>query len=183
LNGNLKLLYVGRISREKNLQTLIEAFRFVRTSTPNVDLVIVGDGPERPALGALAVELGIAGDVRFAGHMPHPEREYADFDIFALSSDTEQMPLSVLEGMAARLPVVATDVGDVRQMLAATNERFVVARDAGALATALLALIDAPDLRSDIGRANRDKAVREYDQERMFNAWAAVFDGATVKSD
>jgi glycosyltransferase involved in cell wall biosynthesis len=173
---------VAALRVEKNIGRMLKAFQIVRAARP-ARLVIVGDGPERPALGALAVELGIAGDVRFAGHTPHPEREYADFDIFALSSDTEQMPLSVLEGMAARLPVVATDVGDVRQMLAATNERFVVARDAGALATALLALIDAPDLRGDIGRANREKAVREYDQERMFSAWAAVFDGATVKSD
>jgi glycosyltransferase involved in cell wall biosynthesis len=122
-------------------------------------------------------ELGLGGAVRFTGHVAQPQALYAGFDVFALSSDTEQMPLSVLEAMAARLPVAATDVGDVRGMLAETNGRFVVPRDDGALADALLALLRDPARRRAIGADNRAKAERDYDQATMFAAWAALFDG------
>nr|WP_294507702.1 glycosyltransferase [uncultured Rhodopila sp.] len=167
---------VAALRAEKNLGRLLHAFKRVRQQMP-ARLVIVGDGPERAGLEALGAELGIAGDVRFAGHTPRPESEYAGFDIFALSSDTEQMPLSLLEAMAARLPVAATDVGDVRLMLAAANQGFVVQKDAAALGDALLRLVREPDLRRAIGAANRARAEQEYDQEGMFAAWASVFDG------
>jgi glycosyltransferase involved in cell wall biosynthesis len=106
-----------------------------------------------------------------------PQALYAGFDVFALSSDTEQMPLSVLEAMAARLPVAATDVGDVRGMLAEANGRFVVPRDDAALAEALSGLLRDPARRRAIGADNRAKAERDYDQATMFAAWAALFDG------
>ena len=97
-------------------------------------LVIIGDGPERQTLERLAAELGIADRVRFAGHVAAPAAEYARFDVFALPSDTEQMPLSVLEAMAAGLPVVSTDVGDVRAMVAEENAPLLVPKDDAALA-------------------------------------------------
>jgi glycosyltransferase involved in cell wall biosynthesis len=68
----------------------------------------------------------------------------------------------------------------VRLMLAPLNKDFIVARDAAALAEALLGLLRLPDLRREIGAANRARAEREYDQEAMFAAWAAVFDGASA---
>ena len=76
-------------------------------------LVIVGDGPERASLTALAAQLGVADLITFTGHRDDTPSLYASFDLFALTSDTEQMPLSVIEAMASGLPVVATDVGDV----------------------------------------------------------------------
>lgn len=168
---------VAALRVEKNLGRLLHAFHAVRQQTP-VRLVIVGNGSERPRLEALSAELGIAGDVRFAGHTPRPEREYADFDIFALSSDTEQMPLSLLEAMAAGLPAVSTDVGDVRLMLAAANQHFVVGPDVAAFSDALLRLVRAPALGREIGAANRLRAEQEYDEEAMFAAWAGLFDGS-----
>ena len=110
----------------------------------------------------------------FAGHSTDTAPAYRGFDIFALSSDTEQMPLSVLEAMAARLPVAATDVGDVRGMLAEANGRFVVPRDDAALAEALSGLLRDPARRRAIGADNRAKAERDYDQATMFAAWAAL---------
>jgi glycosyltransferase involved in cell wall biosynthesis len=139
-------------------------------------MVIVGDGPERGSLEGLAAELGVAGRVRFAGHKVQPAKEYAGFDVFALSSDTEQMPLSVLEAMAAGLPVAATDVGDVRDMLAEANGPYVVQKDDAAMAEALRRLLTNPDLRLRLSVANRTKAERDYDQERMFATYAEVFD-------
>ena len=165
---------VAALRAEKNLGRLLHAFQIVRQAMP-ARLVIVGDGAERAGLEALAASLGVAGDVRFAGHMAEPAGEYAGFDVFALSSDTEQMPLSVLEAMAAGLPVAATDVGDVRLMLAPENAGHVVARDPAALAGALLDVLQAGD--RGIGAANRARAEAEYSQTAMFAAWGALLNG------
>jgi glycosyltransferase involved in cell wall biosynthesis len=167
---------VTALRAEKNLARLVRAFRRVVDVMPAM-LVLVGDGPELPMLQTLVAELGLGGAVRFTGHVAQPQALYAGFDVFALSSDTEQMPLSVLEAMAARLPVAATDVGDVRGMLAEANGRFVVPRDDAALAEALSGLLRDPARRRAIGADNRAKAERDYDQATMFAAWAALFDG------
>ena len=134
-------------------------------------LVIVGQGEALGALQARTGALGVAGCVLFAGHSTTPERWMASFDIFALSSDTEQMPLSVLEAMAAGLVVVATDVGDVRLMVAAGNAPFIVARDAGALADALARAAAAG---AAVGAANQARAQAEYDQAAMLRRYRAL---------
>ena len=165
---------VAALRAEKNLARLLHAFAAVRARQP-ARLVIVGDGPERAALAALAEALGLTGHVIFAGATEDTPRAYRNFDVFALSSDTEQMPLSVLEAMACALPVAASDVGDVAAMLDAANRPHVVARDAGALAGALAALLADPAAARAIGAANRARAGQEYDQARMFAAYAALF--------
>lgn len=167
---------VAALRAEKNLARLLHAFQQLRARRL-ARLVIVGDGPERAGLEALAATLGIAEAVEFTGHIAAPQALYRGFDLFALTSDTEQMPLSVLEAMAAALPVVATDVGDIRAMLAAENAPGVVARDAAAVAEALALLLDDPASARAIGHANRRKLEREYDQAEMFRRYAALFDG------
>jgi glycosyltransferase involved in cell wall biosynthesis len=167
---------VAALRAEKNLLRLLRAFRLVVDEIP-VRLVLVGDGPERAKLEALASTLGIGERVRFAGHVAEPQQMYRGFDVFALSSDTEQMPMTVLEAMAAGLPVAATDVGDIKDMLAAENREFIVPSDDAALAGALVALLRQPALRRAVGAANRARAEHDYDQETMFRAWRALFDG------
>jgi glycosyltransferase involved in cell wall biosynthesis len=170
---------VAALREEKNLSRLLRAFRLATAEMP-ARLVIVGDGPERARLEALARELGIAERVHFAGHVAQPQRFYCSFDLFALSSDTEQMPLSVLEAMAAGLPVAATDVGDVRVMLAEANGAFVTQPEDAALAEELRRLLRQPGLRQVLGAANRAKAARDYDEETMFRTWAALIDGTAA---
>jgi glycosyltransferase involved in cell wall biosynthesis len=171
---------VAALRAEKNLGRLLRAFA-VAVRTRPARLVIVGDGPERAGLEALAAALGIAQCVSFLGHSADPAASYPGFDLFALSSDTEQMPIALIEAMAAGLPVAATDVGDVRRMLTEANAPFVVARDDAALAAGLAALLDNPALRGRIGAANRAKAIAAFDQERMFTAYAALFDGEALR--
>jgi glycosyltransferase involved in cell wall biosynthesis len=162
---------VAALRPEKNIARLLQAFAAVR-ATRKVRLVIVGDGPERRALEALAQALHIDGDTYFAGHSTQAQAWLAGFDVFALSSDTEQMPLSLLEAMAAGLACVCTDVGDVRAMLADANRDFVAPADQGALAEALRRVLRAD--RPAIGAANRAKAAADFDQETMFARYAEL---------
>ena len=157
---------IAALRPEKNLARLIEALVLVRDALP-ARLVVAGDGPERPALEQKAAFLGLSEHVAFAGPTATPESMLPGFDLFALSSDTEQMPLSVLEAMAAGLPVASTDVGDVRDMLGAPH---LGERSARGLADAILAgLAD-----ESAGEANLAKARHEYGQDLMFSRYEAV---------
>ncbi len=159
---------------EKNLARLLRA----AAPLSGCRLVIAGDGPERAALTGLAAALGMADRVTFAGYQPDTPCFYARFDLFALSSDTEQMPLSVIEAMASGLPVVSTDVGDVRLMVAPENAPFIKPLDDAALGAALAALAADRALRLRIGSANLAKARRDYDQSAMFAAHGALWRGS-----
>lgn len=173
---------VAALRPEKNLGRLLRAFARVAADRlaagRPVRLVIVGDGPERSGLEAIAANLGIAPAVTFAGHIADTAGLYGGFDLFALSSDTEQMPIAVLEAMAAGLPVAATAVGDISAMLASENLPYVVPNDDAALAVAMAQLLGNPVLCARLGAANRAQAVARFDQEAMFAAWHALFRGA-----
>lgn len=168
---------VAALRAEKNIGRLLRAAALLRGEGLPLRLLIVGDGGERPMLEALAAELGLSGVTRFAGHLPDPAASYAAMDVFALSSDTEQMPFSVMEAMASGLPVAATEVGDLRAMLAPENLPNLAAKDDAALAAALRPLLADAALRARLGAANRAKAERDYDEENMFRAYAALIDG------
>jgi glycosyltransferase involved in cell wall biosynthesis len=168
---------VASLRPEKNLARLIQAFAVLRRAT-DARLLIVGEGPERPALERLSAELGIAHSVDFAGATASPEHFYRTMHVFALSSDTEQMPYSVLEAMATGLPIVATDVGDVAHLVSAPNRPFVLGdRSPDAFARALSALAGQPDLRAQIGAANRMAASTRFDLELMLARYLSVFEG------
>ena len=167
---------VGGLRVEKNPARLLDAFALVVAKRP-AQLVIVGEGPLMPQLKERAQQLGLSGHVVFTGASLTPERFLPLFSVFALSSDTEQMPLSILEAMAASRAVAATDVGDIGAMLSEENRPFVVPRDVDALGAAILALMEDPSEAAAIGRANRARAVSVYDQGKMFAAHKLLLDG------
>ena len=110
---------------------------------------------------------------RFAAE---PHRWIGRFDIFALSSDSEQFPISLVEAMAAGLPAVATAVGDVVAMVSDDNRPLIVApEDEAGFAAALDSLAARPDLRKAIGRANAAKARSEYDERAMIDRYARLY--------
>lgn len=160
---------VAGLRAEKNVGRLIDAFALLRRGQA-ARLVIVGDGPEAPMLRARAADTGFGADIHFTGHSSTPEIYHAAFDIFALSSDTEQMPLSLIEAMAAGRPASCTDVGDVRDMLPAENAPFVVPRDAKALAEALGRLVTDAAAARRIGEANKKTAETRFSLATMADA-------------
>nr|WP_246513884.1 glycosyltransferase family 4 protein [Neoroseomonas soli] len=167
---------VAALRPEKNIGRLVRAFALLPASLP-ARLVIVGDGPERREVEALAATRGLTDRILFTGHAADPASHYRGFDLFALSSDTEQMPLSLLEAMATGLPVAATDIGDVRAMLSEANRPQIVPRSDEDLAAALATLVADADLRRRLGAANRCRAEEHYSLDRMVEAWRRLFAG------
>ncbi|MBI0537867.1 glycosyltransferase [Roseomonas sp. KE2513] len=169
---------VAALRAEKNIALLLRAAALLLREGAPLRLAVIGEGEERPALEALAQDLGIGGSVLFTGAIPDPAAAYRALDVFALSSTTEQMPFSILEAMATGLPVASTDVGDVRTMLAPPNRAHLSpARGTEAeLAAALRPLVGDAALRERLGAANRARAEECYDEETMFQAYASLLD-------
>ena len=163
---------------EKNLGRLIRCFSQLRDLP--VTLQIAGDGPERLPLEWLVRELGLADRIQFLGHIDDAAPVYAGFDIFALSSDTEQMPYSVLEAMAAGLPIVATDVGDVHTMLSPDykSSSVVPVKDEDGFTEKLRQLVRSPSGRQAVGAANQQFVRQHYSLERMVDCYNRLFQRA-----
>ena len=117
---------VGRLSSEKNLKLLIDAFTSVVASNPDVRLLLAGDGPEGQALKDKVAQLGLQGQIRFAGSRSDMEQIYPLIDCLVLPSLSEGMPLVVLEAMSHGIPVISSAVGEVPRILANSQYGQVV---------------------------------------------------------
>jgi glycosyltransferase involved in cell wall biosynthesis len=167
LNGTVTIGTLCRLSAEKNIPRLLRAFAPL-ASAGSIRLVIAGEGPERDKLRRLRSSLELEDTVDLPGETDDAPGFLRGIDIFALSSDSEQMPYGILEAMACGLPIIATDVGDVHSMLSEANRGFVVpAADADAFADGIARLVQSPDLRREIGAANRHHVCNEFDAATM----------------
>jgi L-malate glycosyltransferase len=175
---------IGTVAGLRPVKDLGRLVRAVAALPAHVRLVIVGEGPERERLAVLAAELGVSTRVLLTGFADRPWRWIGGFDIFALSSLSEQFPISLVEAMAAGLPAVATDVGDVAAMVAAENRPFIVPQpDGAAFVAALGRLAGDAGLRAAIGAANRAKALQSYDEKAMIGAYARIYGEAIGRVD
>jgi len=164
---------VAPLRPEKNIGRLLRVFAILGNSLA-LRLIVAGDGVELPALQRFAADLGITDRVVFTGRVA-PESVLGAFDIFALSSDTEQMPNALLEAMAAGRAVAAVDVGDVKNIVCEANREFIVARDdEAAFAAAITRLLRNGRQRDALGKQNRQRVVEKYSQERMFLAYSKI---------
>lgn len=160
----------------KNLVRLVDACRDLPEPWR---LVIVGEGPDRPAIAARIAALGLEGRVFLPGHAPDPAAVMPLLDLFALSSDSEQFPISVVEAMASGLAVAATDVGDIAAMIAPENSDLVAGVDnADALGRVIAGLVADPALRARIGAVNRARAEAEYGDVAMVAAYRTIYGAA-----
>lgn len=164
---------VGALLPHKDLPALVRA---VGGLSARFRLVIVGDGPERAAVERAALAMGIDDRVVLTGAVERPYRYMGLFDLLALSSTSEQSPTSVVEAMAAGLPVVSPPVGDVAEMVAPENLPFVTEHPGEVrLRDAIQTLAGDPALRERIGAANRAKARAEFDEIDMIARYAALY--------
>lgn len=174
--------WLGHLRPVKNPRRFLSAMARVAPERKAWALV-VGDGTERAACEELAARTHtLQGRVVFAGHQPDPREHLRAMDAFCISSDSEQMPIALVEAMASALPAACTDVGDVRAMLGEEQEAHVVPladhETAWPLAEALDALLADPELRSRLGAANRARALAAYDLATMAAAHEAVWTSA-----
>ncbi len=163
---------VGRLNPQKNHALLLDAFARVR---PDAWLLVAGDGDLRPALEAQAAALGLAARVRFLGSRRDVPALFAASDAMVLASSWEGNPLVVMEAMAAGLPVAATSVGCVPELVSSATGRLVPAGDATALAVAIDHVLD-PAHGPALGAAGLRVALDRFDAAAMARRYADLFD-------
>jgi glycosyltransferase involved in cell wall biosynthesis len=170
-------LTVGRLHEGKGLQRAIEAVPAIRSRFPAFRLVLVGSGPLEEALRNRARSAAPEGSVIFTGRRTDVPALLAAADLSLLASDSETAGLSVIEAMAAGLPVVATDVGGVREAVE-HGETGVLIRpaDPGAIVEGVLTVLDRPDRGAAMGRAGRRRARDRFGTERLLDAAVALYE-------
>jgi glycosyltransferase involved in cell wall biosynthesis len=173
---------VGTIAGMREVKDLPMLVRAMGGMIARSRLVIAGDGPERETIADTAANMGLEKQVLLPGFLPDPSRYVRHFDIFALSSKSEQAPISVIEAMAAGLPVVAPPVGDVAQMVSDENRPYLSPDwNEVHLRDCIQALAADPASRKRVGEANRKKARALFDEGAMIAAYAKLYAAALGK--
>lgn len=168
--------FMGHLRPVKNAARLLEAAAPL-AEEHDLHLLILGDGEERAALEALANSSPLKGKVHFSGHLQDPRAHLRAMDIFALSSDSEQHPIALLEAMACSLPVATTRVGDVEHILGKRQHPFISPLETGAkgLQSTLRELIKDESLRRRLGRLNAQRVSEEFTHEAMTEQHAQLW--------
>ena len=169
--------FVGKLRAEKNLPLLLRAF--AQAAIPNAGLALVGDGPCRSELTALAESLGITRSVFFLGYTENPAPMLHALDVFVMSSVTEQTPNALLEAMACGCAAISTDVGDAGELLQARGAPAIApSGDVTAYTNCLRGMAADPDLRSRIAAENRARAIERYSLRRMVDEFRRALPGS-----
>jgi glycosyltransferase involved in cell wall biosynthesis len=171
---------LARLDEIKGLDVLLDAVAPLDT----VDVVLVGEGPERGALDAQARRLGLGDRLRFEPWSDDARALLPSFDVFVLPSRNEGFPLSILEAMLAGIPVVATDVGSVAEAVVGGRTGLVVAPDdAAGLRAALAELVADPERRAAMGAAGRADALERFTAATMARQYEALYDEVTKRHE
>jgi glycosyltransferase involved in cell wall biosynthesis len=166
---------VGRLTEQKGYDLLIRAL----PGLPGATVVLVGDGPQRERLEDLAARLGVAERLRITGWTADPRSHLPAFDVFALPSRWEGMPLGILEAMHAGLPVVASDVGSVGEAVSDEETGLLVAPgDLAALRESLAGLLADPQRCRRMGERGRAVAAQRFTDTAMARRYEAVYRAA-----
>ena len=170
------VLTVANLRTEKAHEILLAAAAALAPTYRALHFKIVGDGPRMNELRALAATLGIADRVSFLGHREDVPALLADADAFVLPSRSEAFPNGAIEAMAAGLPVVASAVGGLLDLIEPGRTGLLVPPDdPRALADAIASLVDAPATAGALGAAARDEVSRRYSFDRMVRAFEDLY--------
>jgi glycosyltransferase involved in cell wall biosynthesis len=172
-----RIVMLGRLARPKRPELVVRALARMRERHSDAELWLVGDGPLRAEVEAVAGSLGLTGAVRVTGRREDVPQVLAEAFCAVLASDYEGMPLSVLEAMAAGVPVVATSFGGLDEVIEDGDTGFVVERGSvDALAASLGRLLENRELARLVGAAGRRRAEERFSVQRMVAETAALYD-------
>ncbi len=169
----------------KGIRFLIEAAAQLRATFPDLELVLAGDGFERPDLERLAEDRGIARQTTFLGWVPNAElpRYYRAAAVSVIPSLEEGFGIPAAEAMGCEVPVVASDAGGLPEVVEdGVTGRVVPRGDAGALADAIAGLLRDPALRHRMGKAGRERALRLFDWDRSAEQFEATYAAIGARS-
>jgi glycosyltransferase involved in cell wall biosynthesis len=167
---------VANLRPEKGHDVLLRAAALVRVEIPDARFRIIGDGPQRQSLHELAAALGVDDMVEFLGHRDDIAALLASSDVYAFPSRTEAFPNGLIEGMAAGLPVIATGVGGMLELVThRRNGLLVPPDDERALADALIELMETPVLANALATAARRTIEARYSFDRMVAAFNDLY--------
>ncbi|MEQ8384569.1 MAG: glycosyltransferase family 4 protein [Coleofasciculus sp. A1-SPW-01] len=179
-----RLLYVGRLSAAKGLPILLESLAMLKSSHPEIILTVVGDGEDRAELEQMTARLELNDHVKFVGYKSQAEvREYMqETDVFVLPSFAEGVPVSLMEAMAAGVPVVTTQIAGVSELVENGVSGYLIPPgDATTLAERIKTLLTEPQLRTQFGIAGREKVEKEFNLNhevaRLYQVMTAALDG------
>ena len=168
--------FVGRLARQKRVDDLIWAVETLRQIRTRLHLVIIGDGPERGRLEEFVRNVHCTGHVHFTGHRDDAARFLPAFDVFCLASSFEGMSNSIMEAMAAGLPVIASDIPPNRELVVPNETGFLCKLgDSVGFMQFLRRLIDEPGLGERLGAAGRERIRAEFSVARMIDRYAVVY--------
>jgi glycosyltransferase involved in cell wall biosynthesis len=167
---------VGRLVPVKNHRLLIEAFSRIHQEMPETHLAILGDGPLGESLATHAADLRLSNDVSFVKSSPSAEIFLRCLDVFALSSESEGMPLTLLEAMAAGVPAVATGVGGIPEVIENGADGYIVpASGPEPLARTISSLLSHPGEAREMGMRGREKVKRRFNAERTVRETERIY--------
>ena len=176
-----RVVAIGRLTPVKDFATLLRAVRRVADLHPAFTLDLVGDGPSRPDLEQLSRQLGMEHHVTFHGARPDPRTLLAGARLFVQSSLSEGISLTLLEAMAAGVPIVATRVGGTPEVVDhGVTGLLVPPQDPAALADAILTLLADTRLADRMSRSARMRAEQEFDLRAMTASYEALYDEAVL---
>jgi glycosyltransferase involved in cell wall biosynthesis len=169
---------VAALRPEKNHELFLQAAALVRRELPKTRFLIIGDGPRRPLLEKLAADLDLAEAVSFLGSRNDVAELLSTVEVLVLSSHTEASPVSVLEAMAAGVPVVATRVGSLAETVCDGQSGYLVPPgDAGAIASRVASLLRDRGLAQRMGRAGRQHVLAQASLRSMVEGYQNLLAG------
>ena len=173
-NDDLVVGTIGRLDPVKDFGTLMRAVAELPESL-RARLIIIGDGPERSRLEQLAAGHAAGSRIRLVGHRDNARQWLPAFDVFVNSSISEGVSLTILEAMAAGLPVIATRVGGTPEVVDESCGRLVAARDPAALEALLRSIAQQPEERRQLGRRARERVETRFTLDRMIGEYEQVY--------
>jgi glycosyltransferase involved in cell wall biosynthesis len=177
LDNSITIVSIGRLSHEKGYSTLIDALRILHEKhNRKIKLLLIGEGRQRSTLESLALSAGLSDYILMPGYIKNAYRLLPIADYYVISSLTEGLPITLLEAMTLKIPIVATEVGGIPSVLEHEKDGLLIPpNDPHAIANSIKILIDDPNLSSCLSTQARKKVIENYSSKAMATSYLDMY--------